>query len=96
MCVWCAFQSLLFSNLQNEKEKNCFSEILKFVDEKKKTKKKNKIVFQDTLFEQSDEFFYYEIVSLEIYTSNGLKKRQTTPGTLLSFFAKRGHFVNTD
>ena len=33
------FQSLLFSNLQNEKDKNRFSEILKFVNENKTNKK---------------------------------------------------------
>ena len=46
------------------------SEILKFVDEKKRTKN----VFQDILFKYSDEIFYYDVVFLEIYTSNGLKK----------------------
>ena len=64
------FQSLLFLNLQNEKEINLFSEILKFVDEKKKQKKKKKrtkCVFQGILFNHSNEIFYYDVVSLEIY-----------------------------
>ena len=66
MWVWCVFQNLLFSNL-HENEKNRFSEILNFVAEKKKKKK----VIQDTLFKHSDEIFYFDVVSLEIYTSNG-------------------------
>ena len=59
--------------MQNEKEKTLFSEILKYVDKKKKKRTKN--VFQDILFKHSDEIFYYDVVSLEIYTSNGLKKK---------------------
>ena len=33
------FSESVFSTLQNEKEKNCLSEILKFVDEKNKEQK---------------------------------------------------------